>query len=241
MLWNAARIQAEIQVTVNRGYGFVASVEGSLEGIPLAFWQYGREQMSFSWRRRSCQYLLGPCLGVHAKQSLSDVSFAYSDSLASGWKALPLSRISSSDDKALVCELDKTGDRFSLNCRRKAGSLVVKAVETEGAVHELPVKVLPESLEDKWQGVWESPRFRSRTNLRWRWWMRFFGCSVCVIFLVVWLWGCWQSQVIKLGLGPGTWYTLGQFGLALLLVLALTTVAFMFNALMFGLSRKLKR
>lgn len=235
------KTRTEIKVTVTRGHSFVAFEDEALEGIPLAFWQYGREHVSVPWRRRPYQYIIGSSLGIHAKRSLGKVSYAYCDSLSRGWQTVALERVKSSDEKALVCDLDSSGEHFALNCRRKGGSLTAEALDKDGALHELTVKVLPESLEDKWQGVWESPLFRSRTRLRVRWWTRLIGCSVCMVFLVVWLWGCWQAQVVQRGLGPGTWYTLGQFGLALFLVVALTAVAFIFNALMFGLSRKLKR
>lgn len=243
--WNVERWRAFLDVSVVRGYSFVLRTARGLNGIESPLWRYGRRDLNNSLipRVKGYLYIIEPeGLSLHSKQTIADISYAYSDSLASGWEDIPLHSVHSSDDKAIVCNELIDNKRFGIKCRRKAGSdLGVEVVDCNGDKHFLKVFVLPEAEPKMWSGIREVPNFKTKRSWRFHRYLKKILKIVCFIVSIVWIIGCLLAQVQSRGWMWGTLYTAGALTGGLAILFFITLVSFVCIALTLSLYRRLQK
>ena len=238
-------ITAYLDVDVGVGRRFVAFTNGQLSGVPLAFWRYGRRQVSaWGWRRRrSWQYTIdNGHLGMAARQNLSAVAWAESVSLASGWRPQKLTDLACSDKKHAVCGGFNEDGLFSVTCLDKCRRQVSIAVtDDKNEKHVLYLKILPAGSDNMWSGLTESPAFKTRLRVRIENAVRTVCLFLCSLFVLVWLAGCFLAQAESRGILAGLGYTASMLALGLVLVVGVPAVMILLFSLAFALLRKINK
>lgn len=235
------RLAAKLEVSVIPGQRFIVFSERSLPGVPLALWRFGRRQLRSYRRRDSYQYIIsGSGLEMPARQQLQ-IGWAGCVNLAAGWQPLPTGEPESSHPNCIVCEEPNEKGIFSISCaesRRRPAHIDVKT--GNGETHRLQIKITPAAKGPVWDGLEESPRFKTRSRMRWEKAGRTACLTLCSLVALIWLAGCCMAQIQARGVWPGIGYTLYMLGLGLGTVLGLTVIAVLISAITFTVLRKFK-
>ena len=237
-------IKQDLEVKVGLGWRFVAFTKAALPGVPLAFWQYGRRSLRTGWPLgQPCrQYTIdGSIFSMPAQSCLEAVGWASCGDLASGWQPAVLHAAVSADDGTVSCELDQECSLFSLkSCRPRKRAVSIDVCTGDGQKHCLRVKVLA-APQREWQGLTESPLFKSRRRCR----LEKLGGTVLgavgIAITIVLLYGCLMAQISRRGVWEGIGYTAYMLGTGLALLMAGAAAMLLFSALAFALLRRRKR